>query len=72
MKKRFERLIHTFIAKKYVAWLTACFFLGYGKITGTDWALFTAGIFCIDAYSKAKAAPWEPPAPENSAAIAEK
>ena len=52
MFKRIERLIETFIAKKYVAWGVSCWFLWQDKITGTDWVLLTAGIFAIDAYTK--------------------
>lgn len=52
MKKRFSRLLETFIAKKYVAWLVSVWLLWNDKITGTDWAMLTAGIFTIDAWSK--------------------
>ena len=52
MKHRFERLVLTFIAKKYVAWGVATALCWYGKITGTDWALLTAAIFAVDAYQK--------------------
>lgn len=52
MKKRFKRLIETFIAKKYVAWVVAIVMLWYGKISGTDWVMLTCGIFIIDAYTK--------------------
>lgn len=54
MLARFKRLIHTFIGKKYVAWLTASVFLTRGYINGETWAMLTVGIFCIDAYSKTK------------------
>ena len=52
MVKRFRRLAETFIAKKYVAWLVACWFLWQDKVTGTDWIMLTGGIFAIDAWSK--------------------
>lgn len=54
MFARIERLVLTFIAKKYVAWLVAIWFLMHDKITSSDWCLLTAGIFAIDAYSKTK------------------
>lgn len=54
---RIHRLFYTFIAKKYVAWIVANWFLFAGKISGTDWVMFTAAIFCIDAYSKYKGVP---------------
>lgn len=57
MGKRIKRLIETFIAKKYVAWVAAIALLWFGKITGTDWCLLTGAIFAIDAYSKTKLAP---------------
>lgn len=52
MAKRLTRLLETFIAKKYVAWAVACWFLWQDKVTGTDWVMLTAGIFAIDAWSK--------------------
>lgn len=53
MFARIERLVLTFIAKKYIAWLVAIWFLLDDKITSSDWCLLTGGIFAIDAYSKA-------------------
>lgn len=50
--ERVHRLIITFVAKKYVAWAVACWFLWKDKVTGTDWIMLTAGIFAIDAWSK--------------------
>ena len=52
MFKRLKRLLETFIAKKYVAWGVANWFLWEDKITGTDWIMLTCGIFVIDAWSK--------------------
>ena len=52
MKKRFERLLITLIAKKYLAWAVACAFLWYSKISGTDWILLTAAIFTLDLATK--------------------
>lgn len=52
MVRRFHRLLETFIAKKYVAWAVACWFLWQDKVSGTDWIMLTAGIFAIDAWSK--------------------
>ena len=52
MAKRLTRLLETFIAKKYVAWAVACWFLWQDKVTGTDWVMLTAGIFAIDAWRK--------------------
>ena len=60
MAKRFHRLIETFIAKKYVAWLVACWFLWQDKVTGTDWIMLTCGIFVIDAWSKKNVTYQEP------------
>jgi hypothetical protein len=57
MLKRLKRLVETFIAKKYVAWVVAVLLLCYGKISGTDWIMLTGAIFAIDAYSKGKIAP---------------
>ena len=59
MGKRIKRLVETFIAKKYVAWLVAIAMLWHGKISGTDWVMLTGAIFAIDAYSKTKLAPRE-------------
>lgn len=50
--ERVYRLALTFIAKKYVAWSVACWFLWEDKVSGTDWIMLTAGIFAIDAWSK--------------------
>ena len=50
--KRVNRLVLTFVAKKYVAWLVACWFLYDGKVSGTDWIMLTGAIFAIDAWSK--------------------
>jgi hypothetical protein len=52
MLNRLKRLGETFIAKKYVAWMTACVFLWFGKITGTDWVLLTGIIFGLDLATK--------------------
>lgn len=52
MMKRFQRLAETFIAKKYVAWVVATILLVNGFINGETWAMLTASIFVIDAYSK--------------------
>lgn len=52
MWNRLHRLVYTFIAKKYVAWVIACYFLQDGKISGTDWIMLTCGIFAIDAWTK--------------------
>lgn len=52
MMKRFQRLAETFIAKKYVAWVMATILLVKGFINGETWAMLTASIFVIDAYSK--------------------
>ena len=60
MAKRFKRLAETFIAKKYVAWLVACWFLWQDKVTGTDWIMLTCGIFVIDAWSKKNVTYQEP------------
>ena len=60
MAKRFHRLIETFIAKKYVAWLVACWFLWQDKVTGTDWIMLTCGIFVIDAWIKKNVTYQEP------------
>lgn len=60
MKKRFERLILTFIAKKYVAWVVATYLLTKGYILGEAWVALTFGIFAIDAYSKEKLMKKEP------------
>ena len=57
VKSRLKRLVETFIAKKYVAWVAATVLLWFAKISGTDWCLLTAGIFVIDAYSKTKLLP---------------
>lgn len=57
MGKRIKRLIETFIAKKYVAWVVAIAMLWYGKISGTDWVMLTGAIFAIDAYSKIRLQP---------------
>lgn len=54
MIKRIDRLLKTFIAKKYVAWAVATLLLVRGLISGTDWVSLTVGIFVIDAYSKTK------------------
>lgn len=63
MGKRIKRLVETFIAKKYVAWLVAIAMLWHGKISGTDWVMLTGAIFAIDAYSKTKLAPREESCP---------
>lgn len=60
MAKRFKRLLETFIAKKYVAWLVSCWFLWQDKVTGTDWIMLTCGIFVIDAWSKKNVTYQEP------------
>ena len=60
MAKRFKRLAETFIAKKYVAWMVACWFLWHDKVTGTDWIMLTCGIFVIDAWSKKNVTYQEP------------
>lgn len=60
MKARFKRLILTFIAKKYVAWLVATYLLTKGYILGEAWVALTFGIFAIDAYSKDKLINKEP------------
>jgi len=60
MAKRFKRLAETFIAKKYVAWMVACWFLWQDKVTGTDWIMLTCGIFVIDAWSKKNVTYQEP------------
>lgn len=52
IKARFKRLVLSFIAKKYVAWITATALLYVGKISGTDWVLVTSGIFVIDVAQK--------------------
>jgi len=52
---RIERLVLTFLGKKYVAWGVACWFLMEGKISGTDWILLTAAIFALDLVTKVKA-----------------
>lgn len=52
MIQRFKRLAETFVAKKYVAWLTAIALLWFGKIDGAEWCLLTGAIFTIDYYSK--------------------
>jgi len=57
MLKRFKRLVETFIAKKYVAWLVATYLLVNGYISGSEWVMLTTGIFVIDAYSKTKLTP---------------
>lgn len=54
MLKRFKRLLETFIAKKYVAWVTLCVFCWFGKITGNDLFLATAAIFTLDLVTKVK------------------
>lgn len=53
--KRLHRLLITFIAKKYFAWLTACVFLWFAKISGSEWVLLTAAIFTLDLATKMKA-----------------
>ena len=60
MVRRLHRLIETFIAKKYVAWGVANWFLWEDKITGTDWIMLTCGIFVIDAWSKKNVTYQEP------------
>ena len=52
MGKRIKRLIETFIAKKYVAWVAAIALLWFGKLDGAEWCLLTGAIFTIDYYSK--------------------
>lgn len=60
MYKRLTRLAETFIAKKYVAWLVASWFLWEDKVSGTDWIMLTAGIFAIDAWTKKNVGYQEP------------
>lgn len=55
MLKRIVRLINTFIAKKYVAWITATWLLIEGYISGQEWVLLTAAIFALDLATKIKA-----------------
>lgn len=57
LSERLNRLVLTFVAKKYVAWIVASWFLWEGKVTGTDWIMLTAGIFAIDAWSKRYVSP---------------
>jgi hypothetical protein len=54
MLGRLERLALTFMAKKYVAWITACHFLVFGYISGQEWVLITAAIFTLDLATKMK------------------
>lgn len=54
MLKRVERLILTFIAKKYVAWCVASAFLWFAKISGSEWVLLTGAIFTLDLVTKVK------------------
>lgn len=65
MGDRFKRLALTFIAKKYVAWVTLCFFCGFGKITGSDLVLITGVIFGLDLWTKVKIPAPNAPAAEN-------
>ena len=58
--ERVNRLILTFVAKKYVAWLVATWLLLQDKVTGTDWIMLTGGIFAIDAWSKKNVTYQEP------------
>ena len=54
MLKRLHRLALTFVAKKYVAWVTASVFLWFTKISGSEWVLLTGAIFVIDLATKVK------------------
>ena len=63
MLLRCERLLLTLIAKKYLAWAVACWFLWSAKISGTDWVLLTAAIFAIDLATKVKAPAQVPDGP---------
>lgn len=54
MYKRFKRLLNTFVAKKYVAWLTATWLLVQGYVSGQEWVLLTAAIFALDLATKIK------------------
>jgi hypothetical protein len=58
--ERVYRLVLTFIAKKYVAWAVASWFLWEDKVTGTDWIMLTGAIFAIDAWSKRYIPPAQP------------
>lgn len=62
MIHRMKRLIETFIAKKYVAWITATWLLVNGYISGQEWVLLTAAIFALDLATKVKV-PIPTPAP---------
>lgn len=64
LSERLHRLVLTFVAKKYVAWVVASWFLWEDKVTGTDWIMLTAGIFAIDAWSKRYVSP-QPNRPYN-------